>query len=140
MDLDPKKLWRSIGGSLPPDIPPAPAKERRAVWFADNASLGIPDPRTKSHPVIVLNRTGSLVIVVSGSHSYLYDLDAVTETFDADDLVEDTAGAGLSMKTNFDVCAPYSISDDTLGPYIGRLTQSAWERLQNARLRCDPPA
>lgn len=107
------------------------------MWMADNEKLGIPDKRTRRHPVIVINRTSSVEVMVAiGSDSHFYDLDSVTETFDTRDLEPGDSGIGFKGPTTFDFCLELPVPDAALLSYMGRLNSEAWQRVLAARKKC----
>jgi hypothetical protein len=101
---------------------------------ADSA-LGIVSASSTQHPVVVLSENPLLVI--SGSDSHRYDVDAVQESLSNADLELFSIGCGFNGATVFDVCSPVPVTDLlAFRVYVGELTTEAWQRILDARHHC----
>jgi len=128
------KLWKSLGGAATPP-PPPPPKSRGTIWMASNAALGIDNDNSTRHPALVLS--AKPLVVVSGSDSHRYDLDAVVVTITNEDLLPTPKGSGLDGATQFDVCGALPLSSpDELVRFIGKVTDEVWAGILEARKSC----
>ena len=77
------------------------------------------------------------LMVIPGSDSYRYDLDAVTETFDNKDLNRTGGSIGFTGPTTFNVCHEVPVADVTaFKTFIGELETAALDRVLMARKHC----
>ena len=113
-----------------------PARRRGTVWMVLDTALGVPpQPRSNSHPVIVLSE--SPLLVIPGSDSHPYDLDAVTETFENKDLNRAAGGIGFASPTTFNVCHEVAVGNVTaFKTFIGELETTSFDRVLTARQHC----